>query len=31
MKHKKWTPAIVKARQKELLDVLYENWAIEAE
>lgn len=30
MKQKKWTPAIVEARQVKLLEVLYENWAINA-
>lgn len=28
---KKWTPAILKARQEELLDVLIENWWLEDE
>jgi hypothetical protein len=29
MKQKKWTPAIVEARQESLLGVLYKGWAIE--
>lgn len=29
MAQDEWTPHVVEARQKQLLKILYENWAIE--